>query len=214
MQVKVVPTRMELLRLRRRIALARRGHKLLQDRLEGLMKEFLPLVEEYARYRRELDQGTAPVLSLFAEAAAEAGEGALRSALAQTGFSAQVEVREAKRAEVPVRAFSALFRQGPPHYSLLGTPLPFDEGVERLRELFRLLLETAEREDAVRALAAEIERTRRRVNALQHVLLPRLARSLKLIQSKLDEDERSARVRNLKVKELLEKEAARQGKRD
>ena len=84
MRIKVSPTRMELLRLRKRVELARRGHKLLQDKLEGLIKEFMPLIEEYVRLRAELDSRTPEVLSMFARVAAETGEENLRGAL--TGY--------------------------------------------------------------------------------------------------------------------------------
>ena len=207
MRIKVSPTRMELLRLRKRIELARRGHKLLQDKLEGLIKEFMPLIEDYVRLRAELDRRTPEVLSLFARVAAETGEENLRAALTQTGFRASVAISEKRLANIPVPVLEAEFERSRPFYSLTGTPRMLDRASEELAELLPVMLQCVEREQAVRRLAAEIERTRRRVNALEYIMIPRLQEARKFIQSKLDEDERAARVRNMKVKELLEKSA-------
>ncbi len=95
MQIKVAPTRMELLRLKKRIDLAHRGHRLLQDKLEGLIKEFLPLIDEYVAARDELDRRYPRALAFTARAAAEVGEDRLGPALGQTGLRVEVEVREA-----------------------------------------------------------------------------------------------------------------------
>jgi V/A-type H+-transporting ATPase subunit D len=104
---------------------------------------------------------------------------------------------------VPV--LEAEFARSRPYYSLVATPADLDRASRALSELLPVLLECAQTEQAVRRLAAEIERTRRRVNALEYIMIPRLQEARKFIQSKLDEDERSARVRNMKVKELLER---------
>jgi V/A-type H+-transporting ATPase subunit D len=205
MRMKVSPTRMELLRLRKRIELAQRGHKLLQDKLEGLIKEFMPLIEEYVRLRAELDRKTPSALGQFALVAADIGEEALRAALAQTGFKASVQLSEARLANVPVPILEAEFVRSRPFYSLTGTPKVLDRAAAELADLLPVMLQCVQREQAVRRLAEEIERTRRRVNALEYIMIPRLRETRKYIQSKLDEDERAARVRNMKVKELLEK---------
>jgi V/A-type H+-transporting ATPase subunit D len=207
MMLKVAPTRMELLRLRKRIELARRGHKLLQDKLEGLIKEFMPLIEEYVRLRAELDRRTPEVMGLFALVGAETGEAALRTALGQTGVRAEVDLSEQRRANVPVPVLDLRMERSAPHYSLAATPRILDRAAEGLSELLPEVLACAQTEQAVRRLAAEIERTRRRVNALEYIMIPRLQEARKFIQSKLDEDERAARVRNMKVKDLLEKAA-------
>lgn len=209
MQIRVDPTRMELLRLRKRIELARRGHKLLQEKLEGLIKEFMPLVEEYVMLRDQLDRQTPRVLALFSTVAVEMGDENLRTALGQTGFKGEVDLSEERRANVPVPVLNVHTERSSLFYSLLSTPATFDRAVAQLDGLFSLILRTAEKEEGVRRLAKEIERTRRRVNALEYILIPGLLRARKFIQAKLDEDERASRVRNMKVKELLEKAAAK-----
>ncbi len=202
---KYSPTRMELLRLRKRIDLARRGHKLLEDKLEGLIKEFMPLVHEYAALRSDLDARLPKTLRLFQQTAVLTGQDALRYSLLQTGLNVQVDVTEERRSNVPVPALKPTIESAASFYSLLGTPETLDLALSRLKEALPRILKTAEVEEAVRRLAKEIERTRRRVNALEYVLIPRLLKAKKDIQAKLDEDERAARIRNMKVKELLEK---------
>ncbi len=205
MEIKVVPTRMELLRLRKRIEFAERGHDLLEEKLEGLIKEFMPLVDEYVELRDELDGKLPRLLSSFSRVAAEKD---VRPALSQTGFQGTVEVSEGRRANVPVPRLRPHVERSLAHYSLLSTPPALDGAVDGLVEVFPLLLKTLETEVAVRRLAAEIERTRRRVNALEYIFIPRLHDARRFIQDKLDEDERASRIRNMKVKELLEKAAA------
>ena len=196
---------MELLRLKKRLALARRGHKLLQDKLEGLIKEFMPLIEEYVALREEVDKKVPGVFSMFAKAAAQSDEEVHTASLAQTGFSANVDMSEEKRGSVFVPVLKVQYEKSRPFYSLLSTPHELDEAVKALADLLPLVLKTVEIEEAVRRLSAEIERTRRRVNALEYIMIPKLKQAGKSIQAKLDEDERAARVRNMKVKEILEK---------
>jgi V/A-type H+-transporting ATPase subunit D len=209
MQIKVVPTRMELLRLKKRIDLAHRGHRLLQDKLEGLIQEFLPLIDEYVAARDELDRRYPRALAFTARAAAEVGEDRLAPALGQTGLRVQVEVSEQRRAGVAVPVMQADIERSRPFYSLLATPELFDRAVAELVDVLPLILKAAQLEQTVRRFAREIERTRRRVNALEYILIPQLHGARKFIQAKLDEDERASRIRNMKVKELLDKAAAR-----
>ena len=208
MQIKVAPTRMELLRLKKRIDLAHRGHRLLQDKLEGLIKEFLPLIDEYVAAREELDRRYPQALAFTARAAAEVGEDALAPALGQTGLRVEVEVSEQRRAGVAVPVMQAAIERSRSYYSLLATPALFDRAVTELVDVLPLILKAVQLEQTVRRFAKEIERTRRRVNALEYILIPQLHGARKFIQSKLDEDERAARIRNMKVKELLDKAAA------
>lgn len=207
MQIKVAPTRMELLRLKKRIELAHRGHDLLQDKLEGLIKEFMPLVDEYVASRDELDRRYPQALAYTARAAAEVGEERIRPALGQTGLEVGVEIGEERRAGVAVPVLEAAVARSRPFYSLLATTELFDRAVAELVEVLPLILKAAQLEQAVRRFAREIERTRRRVNALEYILIPQLLGARKFIQAKLDEDERASRIRNMKVKELLEKAA-------
>ena len=205
MLASVTPTRMELLRLRKRLEVAVRGHKLLQDKLEGLVKEFMPLVEEYVAIRNEVDRRIPEVFALFAKVAAEVGEDKLVMSLGQTGFEATIELHKEKRATVAVPLLQLQIERSQPFYSLLTTPHELDEAVAALVDLLPRVLHAAQIEEAVRRLAAEIERTRRRVNALEYIFIPRVTASIKFIQDRLEEDERAALVRSMKVKQLTEK---------
>jgi V/A-type H+-transporting ATPase subunit D len=205
--IKVSPTRMELLRLRKRIELARRGHKLLQDKLEGLVKEFLPLVERYVALRERLDSSLPATLRLFQEAVAEAGDRALRPALERSGVRVALDLDEERRANVALPVITADILRQSPTYGLVSTPEVLDDAVGRLARAFEDIVLAAKTEESVRRLAVEIERTRRRVNALEYVTIPRLIAARKGIQFKLDEDERAARIRSMKVKEILERHA-------
>jgi V/A-type H+-transporting ATPase subunit D len=118
---------MELLRLKKRIDLAHRGHRLLQDKLEGLIKEFLPLIDEYVAAREELDRRYPRALAFTARAAAEVGEEVLAPALGQTGLRVEVEVSEQRRAGVVVPVMQAAIERSRPYYSLLAT-LTFRSG--------------------------------------------------------------------------------------
>ena len=144
MQIKVAPTRMELLRLKKRIELAHRGHRLLQDKLEGLIKEFLPLIDEYVAAREELDRRYPRALAFTARAAAEVGEDRLGPALAQTGLRVEVEVSEQRRSGVAVPVMEAAIDRSRPFYSLLATPelppLPQALGAVYIGEDLRLVV--------------------------------------------------------------------------
>ena len=209
MQIKVAPTRMELLRLKKRIELAHRGHRLLQDKLEGLIKEFLPLIDEYVASREELDRRYPQALAFTARAAAEVGEDRLRPGAgpdrsAGRGPGERAAPRGGGRARHGGRRSTA----PGPSTACCATPEVFDRAVAELVEVLPLILKAVQLEQTVRRFAKEIERTRRRVNALEYILIPQLAGARKFIQAKLDEDERAARIRNMKVKELLDKAAA------
>ncbi len=204
MRLRVSPTRMELIRLRRRHEIAVRGHRLLKQKLDGLLRHFRPLMEEYVVRRQRLDQDLPRALRRFllarALSSAAAAEAALEACLATLELSAETEwVMSTPLPRLELRRF-ALQRA----YSLLDTPPEFDRAVDGLQELLPLILEVATLEESLRRLALEIERTRRRVNALEYVLIPELAQAQRIIQSKLDELERSFRVQIMRVKDMLE----------
>ena len=204
MRLRVNPTRMELLKIRRRLATARRGHKLLKDKLEGLMKEFMERVAGYKELRRRVDAGLPRVLGRFTLAELLAGTKELRAALESARPVAEVGFRTVKLMSVPAPEIRLTL--GPPKpYSFLDTPAELDAAVAAMRELARTLVELAEREEAVRRLAREVEKTRRRTNALEHVLIPNLQETRKYIAAKLDENDRSNVSRLMKIKDIIRK---------
>jgi V/A-type H+-transporting ATPase subunit D len=203
MEIKVSPTRMMLVKLRRRLVIARRGHRLLKDKLEGLMQEFMPLVAEYGKLRARVDAELPAVLARFVLAGASSGDRQVEAALEESRVTAGVSCgsRLVMNVTVPVVSFTGFAVES--SYSTVTTGSDFDAACEALRAIFPLLANLAELEEAVLRMAAEIEKTRRRVNALEYILIPSLASTTKQISSKLDEAERGSRARLMKIKDLL-----------
>jgi V/A-type H+-transporting ATPase subunit D len=203
--LRVNPNRMELLRLRQRGVMARRGHKLLKDKLDELMKEFLARIGEVRRLRVTVERDLAVAWGLLAMARAEAGSSALSTALSAGKPAALAEVTERNVMSVRVPELELLElppRQG---YSFATTPALLDGGLARLAAVLPSMLDLAAREKAIELLAAEIESTRRRVNALEYVLIPQIEETVRDIRMKLDEAERGNLTRLMKVKEIVER---------
>ncbi len=197
---------MELLKIRRRLAMALRGHKLLKDKLEGLMQEFMNHVAGYRDLRREVDDGLPAVLGRFAMAEALAGSGPLRAALEAARPEADVTFHVTKLMGVPVPGIE--YQLGPRRpYSFLDTPAELDGAVAAMRKYADRLVDLARREEVVRRLAREVEKTKRRVNALEYVLIPNLQETRRYIASKLDENDRSNISRLMKIKDIIRGEA-------
>jgi V/A-type H+-transporting ATPase subunit D len=203
MKIRVNPTRMQMLRLKKRLVMSRRGHKLLKDKMEGLVQSFMELVDEYAKLRDEVDREVPRTLSLFMLAQGISGEEAVTAALEETDTRLDVAI---KRKSVMSVAYPEVELQGfelRPSYSTLATSTDFDMASASMRDIFPRLLELASKEEAVVRMADEIEKTRRRVNALEYVMIPSLASTIKEIASKLEEAERSSRARLMKVKDMI-----------
>lgn len=203
--LRVNPNRMELLKLRQRGVVAHRGHKLLKDKLDELMKEFLARIAEVRRLRAAVERDLAGAYGLLAIARAEAGSSALSAALAAGEPSSLVTVTELNI--MSVRVPEIVLREMPPRegYSFATTPAVLDGGLARLTDVLPRMLRLAAREKAIELLAAEIESTRRRVNALEYVLIPQIESTVRDIRMKLDEAERGNLTRLMKVKEMVER---------
>ena len=206
MRLKVNPNRMELLRLRKRYALALRGHKMLKDKLDGLVKEFLPLARQYRDVRVSVDRELPKLLRPFLLARMGSPRGTVETALEQVGALHAVPLQiTATHWRILNVVLTRLEAKAPPmaDYSLLDTPAELDTAIVALRDYLNKILILAELEHAVRLLAKEVEETRRRVNALEYILLPELREAIKFIKAKLDEAERSHISRLLKIKEMF-----------
>lgn len=203
-RINVNPNRMELLKLRRRLAIARRGHKLLKDKLDELMKRFLDLMRQAVEQRQLVERELAFAYTAFALARSEVMEEELREALAVPCAELDLRVSDARVMGVKVPSFQVELAGGFDCYSLTLTPVSLDAALQAFRELLPGLLELAESENRMRLLAAEIEKTRRRVNALEYVLIPSLEETVTYITMKLDEMERSYRTQLMKIKSMQE----------
>jgi V/A-type H+-transporting ATPase subunit D len=200
-QMQVNATRMELMRVRRRLGTATRGHSLLKDKLDGLMQEFLGVLDTYKAARREMEERFPHILRGFVLAGLSSSSEAVSAALTQCRGRASVEFQRRNVAGVTVLDVKAEVESGG-GYSLLDTPLVFDEAVAELRQYFPELIRVAELEHAVWLLVAEIERTRRRVNALEYIMIPSLRDAMRTIRMKLDEMERGNTIRLMKIKDM------------
>lgn len=203
MPVQVNPNRMELLKLKRKQQVARRGHKLLKDKLEGLLRDFLRIVREYRDLRRAVDGEISTVFSGLVLASAGMDASAFRAALAFPSCTARLEVGERLIMNVRVPVFRFSLEGTLVAYGLADTNQDLDRAMGRVREVLERMVRLAEVEKTVELVAAEIERTRRRVNALEYILIPQQDEAIAGIEGKLDEMERSNTTRLMKIKEML-----------
>lgn len=197
----VNPTRMEMLRLRKRLTVAKRGHKLLKDKLDGLMKDFSRFAKEYKAARRAVDAELPAVLKYFVLAEATSSRRITEDALDNTRQDMKIEVKTRRIMSVVIPELQVSYGEAAGGYSRIHTSPELDKAIAGLKEFIDKLLKMAELEQTVRLLSAEIEKTRRRVNALEHTFIPRMAASINLIKNKLDEAERSNTSRLMKIKE-------------
>lgn len=205
--MRVNPNRMELLRLRKRYALTLRGHRMLKDKLDGLVKEFLQLARDYKELRTSIDRELPEVLRPFVLARLSSPTDVVSTALEEQEGALELRLRHWRILNVVLTDFEAS-PPPPPTYSLLDTASSLDTAVKGLRDYLPRILKLAGLEHTVRLVARELEETRRRVNALEYVLIPELKESIKFIKAKLDEMERFHISRLMKVKEMLESRKA------
>lgn len=204
MRLAVNPTRMELLRLRRRLQVAVRGHKLLKDKLDGLMKEFMKLAAEYKQYRLAVDEELPGVMKLFVLAEVTSSRLITEDALENTRQELNIERTRRRIMSVNVPKLEISFGEATGGYSMVHTSVELDQAIAGLREFLPKLLKMVELEETIRLLSDEIEKTRRRVNALEHTFIPRMQETIKYIKDKLDETERSNTSRLMKIKSQRE----------
>jgi len=202
------PTRMELLRLRKRLVVARRGHKLLKDKLDGLMKEFMNTARDYKALRLRVDEELPRILRQFVLAEVGSNSAVIEDALLNMKQEMNIEVRERRIMGVTVPRYLSQFGAAGA-YSLVHTPALLDAAGAELRAFLPTLLQLTELEQTILLMCEEIEKTRRRVNALENNMIPRMAETARYITSKLDENERSSisRLMKIKAQRLAQEEA-------
>ena len=209
--MNVNPTRMELKRLKTRLTTARRGHKLLKDKRDEMMKRFLDIVRENMELRREVEKALVSANRGFAVASAVMSSDILEQSLMFPTKTVELEVsyRNIMSVDVPEFSFAESDGQTIYPYGYAMTSGELDDAVDGLSRLMPKLLKLAETEKSAQLLAQEIEKTRRRVNALEYVMIPELSEKIKEITMKLDENERGNLTRLMKVKDMMIKEQLR-----
>lgn len=210
-QIQVNPTRMELNRLRKQLIIARRGHKLLKDKRDELMRQFLEIIRENKILREKMESLLASANQQFLIARAVMKPEFLEEALMVGQQSVQIDIQERNIMSVDVPVFVMLedikgkMRSFP--YGMASTSGELDMAVSTLNEAFPVMLRLAQIEKTAQLLADEIEKTRRRVNSLEYVMIPNYEQTIRSITMKLDESERGNLTRLMKVKDMLVKQA-------
>lgn len=205
-KLNVNPTRMELRRLKARLKTATRGHKLLKDKSDEMIRQFMLLIRENKRLREEVESELSVALKEFMLARAVTGDTVIEEALAMPSVKAELNTSEKNVMSVKVPCLGVVEREkGDLYpYSFATVTAELDSSIASLSTLLGKMLRLAEVEKSCNMLADEIEKNRRRVNALEYVMIPQLEETIKYITMKLDENERSATIRLMKVKSMIE----------
>ena len=208
---QVNPTRMELTRLKKKLVTAVRGHKLLKDKRDELMRQFLDKVRENKALREEVETALVSANQNFMLARAGMPDEMLNTALLAPKQELTISAGKQNVMSVEIPDFDFKTRTPDQNdmysYGFAFTTGDLDDAILSLSEVFPKMLKLAEVEKSCQLMAAEIEKTRRRVNALEHVMIPELQTNIKYITMKLDENERSTQIRLMKVKDMMLKEA-------
>lgn len=209
--LNVNPTRMELNSLKGKLKTATRGHKLLKDKRDELMREFIELVRENKEVRREVEKGIEKTNAHMSIARSVMSDEALNTALMLPMQEMSLQISEKNVMSVNIPVFDAKFKTADENdiysYGYAFTSSDLDDAVKALSDIMPLMLRLAELEKSCQLMAAEIEKTRRRVNALEHVMIPNYEDTIRYIRMKLDENDRSTTTRLMKVKDMLLEEA-------
>ena len=208
---QVNPTRMELTRLKKKLVTAVRGHKLLKDKRDELMRQFLDLIRENMELRLKVEEGIKAANANFVIAKASMSNESLHTALMVPKQGVYLEAGKKNVMSVDIPVFEYKTRTADENdiysYGFAYTSSDLDGAVKSLADVLPDMLKLAEMEKACQLMAAEIEKTRRRVNALEHVIIPETQESIKYITMKLDENERSTQIRLMKVKDMMLEQA-------
>lgn len=209
MKLNVNPTRMELTKLKKRLTTATRGHKLLKDKQDELMRRFIDMIKKNNELRKDVEKELEGSFKDFLMASAVMSPEFLEEAVAYPKESISVDVKKQNIMSVNVPVFDfkrklegdkgSIFP-----YGFANTSAELDGAIEKLYGILPKLLELAKVEKACQLMADEIEKTRRRVNALEYMTIPQLEEAIRFIQMKLDENERSTVTRLMKIKSMME----------
>ena len=209
--INVNPTRQELTRLKGRLRTSIRGHKLLKDKRDELMKQFMDVVRENRALRKRVEEGLMRAHGAFTVAAALMSPEMLEQSLLYPKQSVDLDMTFENIMSVDVPRYQFHTSSQEPGeiypYGFAQTSGELDDAVDAMAQVFQDMLKLAEVEKTSQLLAEEIEKTRRRVNALEYVKIPEMQQNIKYITMKLDENERANTIRLMKVKDLILKEA-------
>ncbi len=204
MKLAVNPNRMNNLRLRRRLVVAKRGHKLLKDKQDELMRQFMELIDTVKGERNRVEKRLISALKRFSIARSTLSREELYELFALPGVTPTLSVRQKQVLNLKIPSFELTLEGDIISYSFLRTTAEFDLALLELKELLEELVKLAEIEKKMQLFADEIDKTRRRVNALEYKLIPDIEETIKFITMKLEEVERGNLTRLMRVKDMLE----------
>ena len=208
---QVNPTRMELTKQKKKLVTAIKGHKLLKDKRDELMRQFLDLARENMALRLKVEEGIKEANKNFVIAKAGMSEQTLNTALMAPKQEVYLDTGKRNVMSVDIPVFQSQTRTADANdiysYGFAFTSGDLDGAVKSLADILPDMLKLAEIEKSCQLMASEIEKTRRRVNALEHVIIPETQQNIKYITMKLDESERSTQIRLMKVKDMMLEEA-------
>ena len=207
----ITPTRMMLKQLKGRLKTARRGHKLMKDKRDELMRQFMDIVRRNKELRERVEAGLTEAYSALQVASSIMSTEMLQQALLYPRQSVELEMQFKNIMSVNVPEYSFHTRNNDPSeiypYGFAQTSGELDDALGALASVFQDMLELAQAEKKTQLLASEIEKTRRRVNALEYVMIPEMEKNIKYISMKLEENDRATKVRLMKVKDMVLKDA-------
>lgn len=214
---QIIPTRMELSRIKDKLAVARKGHKLLKDKRDELMRQFLIMVRENMELRKHVEEGIRQANINFIVAKAGMDAETLNTALmaAKQKVTLGVSAKNVMSVNIPVFDVRTKTASETDIYSYgyAFTSSDLDGAIKSLADIRDDMILLAEKEKACKLMAAEIEKTRRRVNALEHVIIPEAQKNIKYISMKLEETARDNTIRLIKVKDMVLEDAHRYSER-
>ena len=203
----ITPTRMVLNQLKGRLKTARRGHKLLKDKRDELMRQFMEVIKQNKALRTRVEEGLTAAFGSLQVASSIMSPEMLEQSLLYPRQSVELSVKYKNIMSVNVPEYSFTTKNNDPSeiypYGFAQTSGELDDALEQLAKVFDDMLELAEVEKTMQLLAEEIEKTRRRVNALEYSTIPTLEQNIKYITMKLAENENATKVRLLKVKDMV-----------
>lgn len=198
------PTRMELTRLKNQLAIAKRGHKLLKDKQDEMVRQFMLIIRQNKQLREEVEKELKEIIKSFSSAQLKVSREGIYEALMVPAKSANVEVSERNVMNIKVPTVKFVDNGDIDlTYGFAFTPSELDGSIISLSKLLPKFIELAGLEKACDMLASEIEKTRRRVNAIEFIMIPDMEASIKYIVQKLDDNERSNIIRLMKSKEII-----------
>ncbi|MCM1271291.1 MAG: V-type ATP synthase subunit D [Ruminococcus flavefaciens] len=214
-RLNVNPTRMELSKLKKKLESARRGHKLLKDKRDELMRQFMNLIKENRQLRSEVEAAIIDANRYMAVAGSVMQKEVLETALMLPKQEVELEVEEKNVMSVNIPVFNPKYRSSNTNdiysYGMAFTSIDLDGAVNALSGIFPKMIRLAEVEKACQLMADEIEKTRRRVNALEHIMIPDYEETIKYITMKLSENERNTTTSLMKVKDMVLKQSHNYG---